>query len=67
MSTLDVLCEPVWQRLTWTLLHFLWQGLLIALALSVVLWLFKIRQPRTRYALCLMAMLAMEQLFGVCH
>ena len=27
MGPLDLLSGPVWQRLTWTLLHFLWQGI----------------------------------------
>lgn len=59
MWPLDVFGEPVWQRLTWTLLHFLWQGLAVAAVLATVLWLFRIRQARARYALGLLAMLLM--------
>jgi hypothetical protein len=59
MSPLDVLCEPVWQRLTWTLLHFLWQGLALAAILVTALWLFRVRRARARYALSLLAMRVM--------
>jgi len=59
MSPLDAFSEPVWQRLTWTLLHFLWQGLAVAAVLVTVLWLFRVRQARIRYAVSLVAMLVM--------
>lgn len=59
MSPLDVFSEPVWQRLTWTLLHFLWQGVAVAGALVTVLWLFRVRQARVRYLLGLLAMALM--------
>jgi len=59
MSPLDVFTEPVGQRLTWTLLHFLWQGLAVAVLLAAVLRLFPVRQARSRYAVCLAAMLTM--------
>ncbi len=59
MWPLDLLSEPVWQRVTWTLLHLLWQGLLVAVLLAAVLWLFRVRRAEARYALCLTAMAAM--------
>lgn len=59
MALLDALSQPVWQRLTWTLLHFLWQGLAVAAVMTVVLWLFQARHAKTRYALCLVALLVM--------
>ncbi len=55
----DVFSEPVWQRLTWTLLHFLWQGVAVAGALVAALWLFRVRQARARYVLSLLAMVLM--------
>ncbi len=36
MFPLDVLGEPVWQRLTWTLLHFLWQALAVTTDTHIV-------------------------------
>ncbi|OHB69086.1 MAG: hypothetical protein A2V70_19830 [Planctomycetes bacterium RBG_13_63_9] len=59
MGPLDLLAEPVGQRLTWTLLHFLWQGLAISAALLAMLWLLRVHRARARYALCLAAMLTM--------
>jgi beta-lactamase regulating signal transducer with metallopeptidase domain len=59
MPPLDVCSEPVAQRLTWTLLHFLWQGLAVAVLLAPALRLFAVRRARARYATCLAAMLAM--------
>lgn len=46
-------------RLGLTLLHFLWQGTLLALALGLGLWLLQGRSPRLRYALACGAMLLM--------
>ena len=59
MSPFDLLYEPPWQRGTLTLFHFLWQGFAVALGLLAVLWLFRVRQARARYALSLLALLAM--------
>jgi len=59
MLLLDVLSQPVWQRLTWTLLHFLWQGLGIAAIMLAVFWLFRVRGASLRYAISLLAMLLM--------
>ncbi|MBN2294292.1 MAG: DUF1549 domain-containing protein [Pirellulales bacterium] len=53
MFTLEVLRGPVWQGLTWTLLHFLWQGLAVAVALMLLLWLLGPRRPQLRYLLCM--------------
>ena len=58
MSPLDVLAEPVWQRLTWTLLHFLWQGLAVVVLLEALRRLFSVRRARASYALSLAAMAA---------
>ncbi len=59
MWSVDTLSDPIWQRLTWTLAHFLWQGLLIAVVLQAAQWLLGTRRPQTRYTLCLLAMLTM--------
>ncbi len=59
MWSVDTLSDPIWQRLTWTLAHFLWQGLLIAVVLQAAQWLSRVRRPQTRYTLCLLAMLTM--------
>ncbi|MHC4400549.1 MAG: M56 family metallopeptidase [Planctomycetota bacterium] len=59
MSPFDLLYEPPWQRGTLTLFHFLWQGFAVALGLLTVVWLFRVRQARARYALSLLAMLVM--------
>lgn len=59
MSPLDAFGEPVWQRLTWALLHFLWQGLTVAVVPAAAFWLFRVHRARTRYALCLLAMVTM--------
>ncbi len=54
---LESLSHPIGQRLTLTLLHFLWQGVLVAIALKMILMLFRVRAARTRYALSLMALI----------
>jgi beta-lactamase regulating signal transducer with metallopeptidase domain len=50
----DVIC-----RLGWTLLHSVWQGIALAAALWVALRMIGIARPRARYAVSLVAMLAM--------
>ena len=47
------LSEPLAQRLTLALLHFLWQGALLAGVLAVVLRFCRTRSPNVRYVLCL--------------
>jgi beta-lactamase regulating signal transducer with metallopeptidase domain len=59
MSPLEMFSHPVWQRLTWTLLHFVWQGFAVAAVLAVVLYACRARQARIRYAMSLAAMLVM--------
>ena len=50
---------PVVQSVGWTLLHFLWQGCLIAGALAVVSLLLRKRSADARYAASCLAMLFM--------
>ena len=59
MTLLEVLQQPVWQQFTLTLLHFLWQGVMVAAILVVVLGWCDARRTRARYGLCLVAMLVM--------
>jgi hypothetical protein len=51
--------------LAWTLIHFLWEGALIALALAVALGAFKHASARLRYGLACAALLAMPVAFGI--
>ena len=40
-----------WIEITgWTLLHFVWQGALLGLAVAAVLWLWRRRSSDARYA-----------------
>ena len=50
---------PIVQSVGWTLLHFLWQGCLIAGILAVVLLLLRKRSAEARYAASCLAMLLM--------
>jgi beta-lactamase regulating signal transducer with metallopeptidase domain/peptidoglycan/xylan/chitin deacetylase (PgdA/CDA1 family) len=51
--------QPVWQALGLTLLHFLWQGLLMALLLAFALHALKRADANLRYAAATAAMLLM--------
>ena len=59
MFSLDVLGEPVWQRLTWTLLHFLWQGLAVAAVVATLLYVWPVGRAHNRYLIYLTALIAM--------
>jgi beta-lactamase regulating signal transducer with metallopeptidase domain len=59
MSPLEVLAQPPWRNVTWVLIHFLWQGAVVALAVAVALRLAESARPQTRYAVCLAGMLFM--------
>lgn len=54
MTTLEILSQPLWQQLTVTLLHFVWQGAVIGLCLA--LCLVFARRAHTRYSLALLAL-----------
>ena len=56
---LNLLHSELGQRLTWTLLHFVWQGLAVALLLAALMWILGVRKAHTRYALSVLALLAM--------
>ena len=54
--------NPAMLKMGWVLLHFLWQGTLIALALKGALMLVEQRYSRLRYALALVCLLLMAVL-----
>jgi len=53
------------QALGWTLVHFVWEGAVLALVLAAGLWLFRPRSARWRYALACLALAAMPVAFAV--
>ncbi|MHC4464363.1 MAG: M56 family metallopeptidase [Planctomycetota bacterium] len=53
------LSQPVWLRLVFALLHFLWQGSLVGILILLLLHLFNLRRGMTRYAAYLFAFLIM--------
>ena len=60
MTTLEaLLAQPLGQALGWSLLHFLWQGTLIAVTLAVLLALARNRSASLRYAMSCGALLLM--------
>ena len=59
MSVIEFLSQPLWQRLGLTLLHFLWQGLAIAVLLGLIIRLFKPTRGNNQYIVCLLAFLIM--------
>ncbi|HXB69758.1 MAG TPA: GWxTD domain-containing protein [Candidatus Acidoferrales bacterium] len=66
MNTLAHWVEaPIAKALGWTLIHFVWEGVLIAALLAAVLALRGTASARFRYVLACVAMLAMPAAFGV--
>ena len=59
MSAAELFSGPACQRLTWTLVHFLWQGLAVAAAVAALLWLLRTSRTPARYGLCLAGILVM--------
>ncbi|HNS19545.1 MAG TPA: M56 family metallopeptidase [Sedimentisphaerales bacterium] len=59
MSVVEFFSQPVWHRLSLTLVHFLWQGLAVAMIASVVVRLLRLQRGNPRYAACLVAFVAM--------
>lgn len=52
----ELLGRPVFQRLGWALLHFLWQGLIVAVLLAVALRLLRRSSASVRYVLACAAL-----------
>jgi GWxTD domain-containing protein len=66
MNTLILLVRtPVAKALGWTLIHFLWEGALIAALIGVGLTLCRPASARTRYGLACFGLLAMLAAFAV--
>ncbi len=61
MSTLHLVAAQPWvERLGWTLVHFLWQGVLISALYAVARqWMARSSSPNTRYLLACGALAAM--------
>ena len=60
MTTVTTLVElPLFQALGWSLLHFIWQGLLVAILLLAARFLLRDCGARPRYHLACAAMLLM--------
>ncbi len=59
MSIIEFLSQPLWQRLGLTLVHFLWQGLAIAIFIGACVRIFKLSHGNARYIVYLLAFVAM--------
>ena len=59
MSESVLMTETLWQTVATTLLHFLWQGLVVAGVLWLALRLLPKMPAEDRYSLCLVALLVM--------
>ncbi len=58
MQAIRFLSNPAWQRLALTLLHFLWQGAIVAAVAVAVVRLLRLRSGPPRYAAYLIALVA---------
>ena len=61
----DVLSHPFLNALGWALLHFIWQGAVVAIVLAGLLFVLNGYAARIRYGLALSTMLFMPILFAV--
>jgi beta-lactamase regulating signal transducer with metallopeptidase domain/thiol-disulfide isomerase/thioredoxin len=59
MSIIEFFSQPVWQRIGLTLIHFLWQGLIIAILIGACVRVFKPSHGNARYIVYLLAFIAM--------
>ena len=55
MSIIEFLSQPIWQRFGLTLVHFLWQGLVIAVLVSAFIRTFRLKHGNARYTAYLLA------------
>ena len=49
--------SPIWSLIGWTILHSLWQFSLIAIILSILLWVLPSRKANFRYAILLFSLI----------
>jgi len=59
MNLIEMLSQPLWQRIGMTLGHFIWQGSAIALGVGVAARVFGLRHGTSRYGAYLLAFLMM--------
>lgn len=59
MSIVEFLSQPLWQRLGLTLVHFLWQGLAVAVLVGVLVRVFRLKHGNARYTAYVLAFIAM--------
>jgi beta-lactamase regulating signal transducer with metallopeptidase domain len=57
VAALELLSQPAWQQVAWTLVHFVWQGAIVGAALWLLL--FFLRGAHSRYATALVAFTAL--------
>lgn len=62
MNVQILVSDQVVHRVGWCLVHFVWQGLLVALSLAVILGLLRRRSANVRYFVCFGALLLMAAL-----
>ena len=55
----SLFCDPTWRPLAATLLHFVWQGLVVAAAWKVLFRCFRDCRSQTQYLLGLAGLLAL--------
>ena len=59
MNIIEYLSQPLWQRLAITLIHFLWQGLVVILLVLAFVKFFKAKHGNARYFIYLTGFLVM--------
>jgi beta-lactamase regulating signal transducer with metallopeptidase domain len=59
MSIVEFLSQPLWQRLGLTLVHFLWQGMAVAVLVGAFVRVFRLKHGNARYGAYLLAFIAM--------
>lgn len=59
MSLVEFLSQPLWHRLSLTLVHFLWQGLAVAVIVCAAVRLLRLKRGNPRYATYLLAFAVM--------
>jgi len=59
MTAIEFMSGPAWQRVGWTLLHFVWQGAAVAALASLAVGLLRLRHGPGRYAAYLAALVGM--------
>ena len=59
MSVVECFSQPLWHRLSLTLVHFLWQGLAVAVFAGALVRLTGLRRGNPRYVVYLLAFAVM--------